>query len=78
MIARSGWCVPVVHAPMVIEELAQAMVDRSEPAETPRRFEELFHAERTRLFGALWVLTGKPGGRSEVSPRMPSLGCGSR
>jgi len=43
---------------MVIEELTQAVVERSGPAETPQSFEELFHAERTRLFGALCVLTG--------------------
>ena len=45
---------------MVIEELAKAVVERPEPAETPRSFEELFHAEKTRLYGALCVLIGDP------------------
>jgi len=43
---------------MVLEELFSAVVERSDSAETPQSFDELFLAERTRLFGALCVLTG--------------------
>ena len=44
---------------MVIEELAPAVNDQSGRSSVePRTFEELFEAERTRLFSALCVLTG--------------------
>jgi len=43
---------------MVIEDLAQEVGDRRESSAKAATFEELFHAERTRLFGALCLLTG--------------------
>ena len=44
---------------MVIEELAPAVNDQSGRSSVePTTFEELFEAERTRLFSALCVLTG--------------------
>jgi RNA polymerase sigma-70 factor (sigma-E family) len=43
---------------MVIEDLAQEVGDPRENAAKPETFEELFDAERTRLFGALCLLTG--------------------
>lgn len=44
---------------MVIEELASAVSkERASSSAEPATFEELFQVERTRLFGALCVLTG--------------------
>jgi len=53
-VGRNEVTLEFVHAPMVIEELTTVADERTRPSS----FEDLFLAERIRLYRALCVLTG--------------------